>query len=98
MEVKDVVDAPLLDVRSTVATHVLPNDHGLVDCLEMLPTIHVHDCDLRVELHAQNLCFRDENATYDPFRHVHDQLQIEARNVRADEVRVEDLAEWDPVQ
>lgn len=64
----------------------------------MRPSIHVHHGNLRVELHREDLLFSDEDIVGDSLGHVHDQLQVEATDVGAHEVSVQDLAERDPVK
>ena len=52
MEVEDVVDAPLFDIRASHSTHVLAHYDALIDSLEVRPAIHVHHSYLWIEGHG----------------------------------------------
>ena len=98
MEVENVIDAPLFKIGATHAPHILTDNHRLSDGLQMLPTVNIHHRNLWIESHGKDFFLGDENASNDSLCHIHDQLQIETWDKRANEVFVQDLAQWDPVE
>lgn len=98
MEVENVIDAPLFKIWTSHASHVLTNNHRLSDSLQVLPAVNIHHCNLWIESHWEDFFLSNENAGNNSLSHIHDQLQIETWDKRADEVFVQDLAQWDPVK
>mmetsp|Transcript_23276 Transcript_23276/g.31078 ORF Transcript_23276/g.31078 Transcript_23276/m.31078 type:complete len:324 (+) Transcript_23276:370-1341(+) len=98
VEVKDVVDAPLLHIGASQAAHVLPNEHRFVQGFHVGAPVKVQHGHLWVEGHRQNLGLVDVDGVDDTVGHVHNQLHVEAGDKSAHEVSVQNLTQRDPVQ
>lgn len=89
VEVESVVETPLFNVWSTHTAHVLAHKNDFSQCLKVWTSIYVQKSDFRVESHAHNFLLCYENAADESFRHIHNQLQVIAWDVRAGEIFIQ---------